>query len=179
MESMERLKKAVENIELDADARARISARLAGAKEPARPRRRIRAGVLVAAAAAAALLVTGAGAAYIREYRNPEIVDSWEDIPAPAYTETGGADAPGAGGVQSAGEGYTPATLEEMTESSTRKARSWNSGEALGGSTGRRIEPWTGCEVLVGSGDVLVRDVYNDYGYKREYCAADPASLAE
>ena len=71
MDSMERLKKAVENIELDADARARISARLAGAKEPARPRRRIRAGVLVAAAAAAALLVTGAGAAYIREYRNP------------------------------------------------------------------------------------------------------------
>ena len=66
MDSMERLKKAVENIELDADARARISARLAGAKEPARPRRRIRAGVLVAAAAAAALLVTGAGAAYIR-----------------------------------------------------------------------------------------------------------------
>ena len=179
MDSMERLKKAVENIELDADARARISARLAGAKEPARPRRRIRAGVLVAAAAAAALLVTGAGAAYIREYRNPEIVDSWEAIPAPAYTETGGADAPGAGGVQSAGEGYTPATLAEMTESSTRKARSWNSGEALGGSTGRRIEPWTGCEVLVGSGDVLVRDVYNDYGYKREYCAADPASLAE
>ena len=54
MDSMERLKKAVENIELDADARARISARLAGAKEPARPRRRIRAGVLVAAAAAAA-----------------------------------------------------------------------------------------------------------------------------
>ena len=66
MESMERLKKAVENIELDADARAGISARLAGAKEPARPRRRTRAGVVIAAAATAAVLAATRGARPVR-----------------------------------------------------------------------------------------------------------------
>ena len=177
MDSMDDLKKAVESIRLSAEARARISARLAEAKAPARRRRRLRPGVLIAAAVIAALLATGAGAAYIREYYNPEIVDGWEDMrtPPPAYSE----DEPNGYSAYMGVEDYTPPTLEIQTGRQRKKFSTWDTDEEIQGSVSGSHE-WTDLEVLAGSGDILVRDVFaTDGTSKREYTAADPALLCE
>ena len=83
-----KLKRAVEGIELPEAAAARIRAGLSSA--PAgKPRRRLRGRAVIIAAVAAALLIIGAGAAYAQVFRNSEIVGGVEDIPEPTFRNSG------------------------------------------------------------------------------------------
>lgn len=173
---MDTVKRAVDSIELGADAKERILSGLTAGNAPVRRRRRLRPGALIAAAVVAALLVTGAGAAYVRVYRNPEIVDGWEAVPTPGIGKDG---VPLEGHSAIMGYDYTPPKLEGKAAELTRYAMTWDSDKYLAGSVGT-YHDWTDFEVLTGSGDVLVRNVFSDDGaVKREYTAEDPALLAE
>ena len=177
MDNMERLKKAMDSIKLSGETRERMLSNLKTGAGLKPRRKKLRADVLIAAAVITALLVTGAGAAYVRVFRNPEIVDSWEDMctPPPAYSDSEPNSYSAIMGV----DGYVPSTVEEKAATRRAKADTWDTDEKIYGSVSGSHE-WTEFEVLVGDGDVLVRDVYaTDGTAKREYTAKDPALLPE
>lgn len=176
-----KLKRAVEGIELPEDAAARIRAGLSSA--PAgKPRRRLRGRTVIIAAAAAALLIVGAGAAYVQVFRNSEIVGGVEDIPEPTFRNSGILEDLGpeiAVSYSRPGADFgTPRTLDEGAESIRKLYASFGTDERLGGSVLPGMH-WTHSEVVCGSEDVLVRDVYGEDGYvKRDYFPEDPALVA-
>ena len=175
-----KLKRAVGAIKLPEDAASRIVDRLAAAPVE-NPRRRPRIRAVLAFGLAAALLIAGASAAYVELFRNAEIVGGPEDIPEPTYRNAGILhDAPEVGYSYSRpGTGYgEPWSLEDASESFREMYALFGTDEKLGGWVNR--EPWTHSEVLVGSGDVLVRDDFNASGYvKRDYFPADIALVAD
>lgn len=169
-----KLKRAVEGIELPEAAAARIRAGLSSA--PAgKPHRRLRGRAVIIAAAAAALLIIGAGAAYAQVFRNSEIVGGVEDIPEPTFRNSGILEDSGpeiaVSYTRSNADFGAPRTLDESAESIRKLYASFGTDERLGGRV--LSEPWTGSRVLRGSGDVLEREVYNASGYvKRDLLPA-------
>lgn len=176
-----KLKRAVESIELPEDAAARIRDNLSSAPA-AKPRRRLRGRTVIAAAAAAALLITGAGAAYLQVFRNSEIVGGVEDIPEPTFRNSGILDDLGPEIAVSYSRPNAdfgaPRTLDDGAEPIWKLYASFGTDERLGGPLLPGIR-WTHSEVVCGSGSVLVRDVYGEGGYvKRDYFPEDPALVA-
>ena len=131
-----KLKRAVEGIELPEAAAARIRAGLSSA--PAgKPRRRLRGRAVIIAAVAAALLIIGAGAAYAQVFRNSEIVGGVEDIPEPTFKNSGILEDFGpeiAVSYTRPNEDFgAPRTLDEGAESIWKLYASFGTDERLGG----------------------------------------------
>ena len=177
MDNMERLKKAMDSIKLSGEARERMLSNLKTGAGLKPRRKKLRADVLIAAAVITALLVTGAGAAYVRVFRNPEIVDSWEDMrtPPPAYSDSEPNSYSAIMGV----DGYVPSTVEEKAATLRAKADTWDTDEKIYGSVSGSHE-WTEFEVLVGDGDVLVLKAWVDEQYESgRVTNIGPGELAE
>lgn len=183
---MNTVKRAVDSIELGADAKERILSGLTAGNAPVRRRRRLRPGALIAAAVVAALLVTGAGAACRMYFSNTRVLSPGENPEKLSFSnpDITDSDAPTGYSVAIGGTSSEGITVEELLDIYIdgpvwEKLRNWDNNVNLGGST-RGSYKWTGFEVLENDGDMLVRDVFDreNHAVKRERISFDPADFA-
>jgi len=135
--------------------------------------------IKVAGIAAAVCVCSAAAFAAVggRLFYNPTIVETSQDVSAIAKDSN---DGDGFLEVYSITmpNSKTPHTLEELTESHTRKSREWLSEDNIGGTVSFDYREWTSMEVIEADTSPKHRIVYEKKGAtKEEYTAENPAEL--